>query len=133
MNWTRILAGGVVAGILVNLVDFVLHGMLMAPTYKKYSDVFVQTEANPAYFFAASIAVAICIAILFGKTRGSWAEGWMGGATFGFFFGLATFFMNFYYHLVIAGFPYYLGWCWGGIGIIDGVIGGAILGAIIKK
>ncbi len=133
MNWTRILAGGVVAGVVTNLVDFVQHGMIMGPTYKKYSDVFTQTQANPAYFFAISIAVGICVAILFAKTRGSWAEGWKGGMAFGFFFGLATFFMNFFYPLVIAGFPYHLGWCWGGMGMIDGLVGGFVLGAIIKK
>ena len=133
MHWTRILAGGVVAGIVVNLVDFVLHGQVMAETYKKYDTVFSQKEANPAYFFAAAILVGIFVALLFAKTRASWAEGWKGGATFGLFFGLATFFMNFYNPLVIADFPYYLSWCWGGIGVIDGVVGGAVLGSIIKR
>ena len=133
MHWTRILAGGVVAGIVVNLVDFVLHGQIMANTYKKYDTVFSQTEANPVYFFAASILIGIFIAALFAKTRGAWAESWKGGMTFGFFFGMATFFMNFYNPLVIADFPYYLAWCWGGIGLIDSLIGGAVLGLIVKK
>lgn len=133
MNWGRILAGGIVSGIVVNLVDFVLHGQVMANTYKKYDTVFSQTQANPGYFFAAAILIGICVAALFAKTRSSWADGWQGGATFGFFFGLATFFMNFYNPLVIADFPYYLSWCWGGIGVIDGVIGGAVLGSIVRR
>ena len=133
MNWGRVFAGGIVGGIVVNLVDFVLHGQVMAETYKKYDTVFSQKEANPAFFFAAAILVGIFVALLFAKTRASWAEGWKGGATFGLFFGLATFFMNFYNPLVIADFPYYLSWCWGGIGVIDGVVGGAVLGSIIKR
>jgi MFS-type transporter involved in bile tolerance (Atg22 family) len=133
MNWTRVLVGGVVAGIVVNLADFVLHGMIMAETYKKYDTVFSQTQANPMYFFAAAILVGIFVAALFAKSRGSWAEGWKGGATFGLFFGLATFFFNFYNPLVIADFPYFLSWCWGGIGLIDSVIGGAVLGVIVKR
>ncbi len=133
MNWGRIFAGGIASGIVVNLVDFVLHGQVMAATYKKYDTVFSQKEANPVYFFAASILIGIFVAALFAKTRASWAEGCKGGATFGLFFGLATFFMNFYNPLVIADFPYYLSWCWGGIGVIDGVVGGAVLGAIIKR
>ena len=133
MNWGRVFAGGIVGGIVVNLVDFVLHGQVMAETYKKYDTVFSQKEANPAYFFAAAILVGIFVALLFAKTRASWAEGWKGGATFGLFFGLATFFMNFYNPLVIADFPYYLSWCWGGSGVIDGVVGGAVLGSIIKR
>jgi hypothetical protein len=133
MNWTRVLLGGVVAGLVTSVADFVLHGVIMADTYKRYSDVFSQTQANPAYFVAISVVVGIFVAILFGKTRASWGAGWKGGAAFGFFLALAMFFTNFYYPLVIAGFPYYLGWCWGGIGIIEGLIGGAVLGAIVPR
>ena len=133
MNWTRVLLGGLVAGIVTNLADFVMHGMIMANTYKKYDQVFTQTQASPAKFAAVSIVLSIFIAILFAKTRGSWADGARGGVTFGLWFGLAIFFLNFYYPLVIAGFPYYLGWCWGGIGLIDSLLGGAVLGAIIKR
>lgn len=133
MNWTRVLLGGIVAGIVTFLADFVMHGMLLANTYKKYTDAFSQTEVNPLYFLAISVTTGIFIAILFGKTRSSWAAGAKGGAAFGFFFGLALFFMNFYNPLVIGGFPYYLSWCWGGVGVIDGLIGGAVLGAIVPR
>ena len=133
MNWNRVLGAGVVSGIVVNLVDFVLHGQVMAATYKKYDTVFRQTEANPLHFFAVAIAIGIFGAMLFARTRSSWAEGWKGGATFGLFLGLALFFHNFYNPLVIADFPYYLSWCWGGIGVIDGVVGGAVMGAIVKR
>jgi hypothetical protein len=133
MNWGRVLVGGVVAGVVTTAADFVTHGMIMADTYKKYSEVFSQTPANPAYFAAISVVVGIFVAILFGKSRASWAAGWKGGLAFGFWFGMAMFFMNFYYPLVIGGFPYYLGWCWGGIGLIDGLVGGAVLGAIVRR
>ena len=133
MNWTRIVLGGLAAGIVTNLVDFVMHGILLADTYKKYSEAFTQVQTNPAKFFAVSVAVSLCAAVLFAKTRSSWAAGWTGGASFGFFLGLAFFFTNFYNPLVIGGFPYYLGWCWGGIGVIGGVIRGAVLGAVIPR
>lgn len=133
MNWTRVLLGGLVAGIVTNLADFVMHGMIMANTYKKYDQVFTQTQASPAKFAAVAIMISIFVAILFAKTRGSWADGAKGGVTFGLWFGLAIFFLNFYSPLVIAGFPYYLGWCWGGMGLIDSLLGGAVLGAIIKR
>ena len=133
MNWTRVVLGGVAAGIATFLADFVMHGMLLADTYRRYTEVFSQTEVNPALFAAVSVTTGTFIAILFAKTRSSWEGGWMGGATFGLFFGLALFFMNFYSPLVIGGFPYFLAWCWGGIGVVDGVIGGAVLGAIIPR
>lgn len=133
MNWTRIVMGGIVAGIVGWLADFVMHGVILADTYKKYSQVFTQTEANPLYFLAISLAMWTMTAILFAKTRASWAEGWKGGATFGFFLGLAVFFGNFVYPLVIDGFPYYLGWCWGGTALIGGVVAGSALGAVLKR
>lgn len=133
MNWGRVLGAGVVAGIVVNLVDFGLHGVVLAETYKKYDTVFSQKEANPLHFFAAAILIGIFVALLFAKTRTSWGEGWKGGATFGLYFGLATFFASFYNPLVIADFPYYLSWCWGGIHLIDGVVGGTVMGAMIKR
>jgi len=133
MNWTRIVLGAVVAGIVVWLGDFVMHGMLLGDTYARYSQVFTQEQANPLSFLAISVAVAFFVAVLFGKSRASWGEGWKGGASFGLFLGLAGYFMNFYYPLVIDGFPYYLAWCWGGVGVIDCVLGGAVLGALIPK
>lgn len=111
MNWTRVLAGGIAAGIVTNLADFVQHGMIMANAYKKYP-ASTQTAANPAMFAFVSVVVGICIAILFGRTRSAWAAGWKGGAVFGFYFGLAIFFMGFYNPLVLEGFPYHLAWCW---------------------
>lgn len=133
MNWTRVLVAGVVAGIVTNLADFVMHGMIMANTYMKYTQVFSQTQANPLWFLLVSLCLGLASAVLFGKTRNSWAAGWAGGATFGFFLGLVGFWPGFYNPLVIDGFPYYLAWCWGGIIMIDCLLAGAVLGAIIKK
>ena len=133
MNWTRVVIGGLVAGIVVNLADFVMHGKIMADTYKRFDQVFTQAEANPMLFFAVAMATGVMVAMLFAKTRAAWAPGWKGGLFFGLFFGLATFFLNFYNPLVIDGFPYYLSWCWGGIGVIDGLIGGTVLGLIIPR
>jgi hypothetical protein len=132
MSWTRAILAGLVAGFVMNLADFVMHGLLLANTYERY-DVFTKEQANPFWFLVISFCIGIAAAILFAKSRGSWAQGWKGGATFGFFLGLTAYFANFYNPLVLEGFPYYLSWCWGGINLIDGVLGGAVLGAIYKK
>jgi len=133
MNWTRVLIAGVVAGIAPNLADFVMHGVIMANTYKKYTEVFSQTQANPLWFLAVALCLSLAAAVLFGKTRSSWAAGWTGGASFGFFLGLVGFWPGFYNSLTIEGFPYYLSWCWGGMTLIDAVIAGCVFGAIIKR
>lgn len=132
MSWGKAILAGIVGGFVVSVADWVLHGVVMADTYTKYS-VFSQTQANPLWFVVIAILIGIFAAILFAKTRTSWAESWKGGATFGFWLAMTAFFANFYYPLVLAGFPYYLSWCWGGINVIEGVIGGAVLGLIYKR
>ena len=132
MSWTRALIAGIAAGIVTTLADWVMHGVIMGPTYAKYP-VFTQEAANPVWFFVIGILIAIFAAILFAKTRQCWAEGVKGGATFGFWLAMVAFFSTFYNPLVLEGFPYYLSWCWGGIHVIDGVIGGIVLGAIYKR
>ena len=132
MNWMRTLLAGLAAGIVVFLADFVLHGQIMAGTYSRYG-AFSQEQVNPLYFLLVSVCIAIPAALFFTRTRNEWAAGFKGGATFGLWLGFLAFFGNFYMPLVIKGFPYYLAWCWGGINVIEGLIGGAILGLLIKR
>jgi hypothetical protein len=133
MNWTRIFLGGGAAGVVTWFADFVLHGIVMAPTYKRLSQVYTQTESNPAWFLLISVSICVTIAILFARTRASWPAGIKGGLTFGCFLGLVIFFQRFYDPLVIDGFPYYLAWCQGGISMIDSLLAGAVIGSIIKS
>lgn len=133
MNWSRIVLGGIAAGIVTNIANFVMHGVIMAPTYKRYSQVFTQTESNPLWFAVVSISICLTMALLFERTRGAWAAGAAGGVSFGLFAGLVGVFPHFFHPLTIDGFPYYLAWCWGGMTVISSVIGGAVLGAIIPR
>lgn len=132
MNWGRVTIAGVAAGIVIWLADYVMHVMIMGATYAKYPEVFTQEEASPFWFLLVSVCIALAAAILFAKTRKCWSAGVAGGVAFGFWLGLTAFFGPFYFPLVLLGFPYYLAWCWGGIHLIEGLIGGAVLGALYK-
>ncbi len=131
MNWTKIVLAGIAAGVVVWLADFVMHGLILGNTYMRY-DVFTKEAASPFMFLFVSVFVALFAALFFARTHGSWAAGWKGGATFGLFLGLAAFFTNHYNPLVLEGFPYYLSWCWGGTNLIDGVVGGTVIGLVYK-
>ena len=133
MNWTRALVAGVVGGIVMWIADFVLHGFVMGGTYMKYPEVFTQEPSNPLLFLVIEVLIGIPAAIIFAKTRQSWAEGVKGGLSFGFWIGLLGFFPQFFNNLVIKGFPYFLGWCWGGITLIVALILGIVLGLMIKR
>ena len=133
MNWTKTIIAGAVAGFIVSLVNYLLHGVIMADTYRRYSDVFSQEQASPVFFIGVSIVIGIFFAILFAKTRECWAAGAKGGMVYGFWLGMVAFFAGFYNPLVIDGFPYYLSWCHGGINLIGSVVGGAVVGLMIKR
>ena len=132
MNLTKALIAGTAAAIAMWLADYVMHGVMMGPTYAKYP-IFSQEPPNPFMFLFIAVFLGIAAALLFAKTRKCWADGVTGGATFGFFLGLVAFFPNFYFWLVLEGFPYFLGWCWGGINLIDFVIAGVVLALIYRQ
>lgn len=132
MNWTKALIAGVAAGVAMNIVDFVNHGVLMAGTYESLPDVFTQEQANPAWFFLVAISLAIAAALLYAKTYACWGGGAKSGLTFGFWLGLVLFFVPFYNPLVIDGFPYYLAWCHGGMNLIAFLVAGTVIGLIYK-
>ena len=131
MNWSKTILAGVLGGVAMWLANFVLHGLIMAATYSRY-DVFRQ-DGGVFHFLLIGVMMSFFAAMLFGKTRSSWAPGVKGGATFGFYLGLFSFFAHFYNSLTIEGFPYYLSWCWGGIGLIVLTIMGVAIGAVYKK
>ena len=131
MNWMKVFITGIVGGIVVWLYSYLMHGLIMAKTYEKH-EIF-RDDASPVFYLLAMVFIAISGALLFAKTRNSWADGLKGGITFGFFVGLIIFFSQFMNVLVFKGFPYHLSWCWGGIEIIGWLIFGAVAGLLIKK
>ncbi len=132
MDWKKALLAGLAGGVALSITEFIMHAVIMANTYTKYP-VFTQEEANPLYFVLIAVCIGLFAGILFGKTRQSWADGFKGGATYGFFLGMVLFFVRFYDSLVYEGYPYYLSWCQGGINLIGLVIAGAVLGIIYRR
>ena len=129
----RTAIAALVGGIVMWLASFVLHGLIMSNTYVRLDEVFSQEAANPLHFLIIEILIAIPAAVVFARTRQSWAAGPTGGLTFGFWLGLIGSFAQLFNPLVIKGFPYYLGWCWFGINMIVSLALGAVLGAMIKR
>ena len=134
MNWTKTLIAGILGGVVLMIVNFVLHAVILGSTYMEYPEVFSQDESliGIVWFLVLSVLVAITLAILFAKTRKCWAAGLKGGLIFGLVAGLTHFFPNFYDALVIEGFPYYLVWCHGVSDLISIALAGAVMGLVLK-
>lgn len=132
MNWTRIALAGIAAGVVTNVCEFIVHGLLLSDTYARLPEVFDQTQATPLYFLVIAVGMALAMAVLYAKTRKCLPSGVKGGATLGFLVGLFVFFTDFYSSLVIADFPYYLSWCWGTASILFAVVTGSVVALIYK-
>lgn len=131
MNPIKIVVAGIAAGVVTWLTSFVMHGVILGPTYLRF-EVFTQEQTSPLTFLFVGVCVALMTALLYARTHSCWGGGLKGGMVFGVFLGLAAFFGYFYNPLVLEGFPYFLAWCWGGVNLINAVIGGAVLGLIYK-
>lgn len=133
MNPMRALLAGLASAVAVFFSDFVLHGVILGDTYMKYPEVFRQEEASPLYFLFVSVCMAVPAAMLFARTRASWAPGVRGGLLFGLQLGLIAFFVPFYDPLTLEGFPYFLAWCQGGANLISTLVGGAVAGLVYPR
>jgi hypothetical protein len=132
MNWGKVALAGIAGGICLDVANFVQHGLIMGNTYSKYP-IFDVAPANPLMFVFVDILIGLTAAVLFARTRESWAGGAAGGLLYGILLGLVGFFPNFYDPLILNGFPYHLAWCWGGITLIGFAVMGTVLGLIYRR
>jgi hypothetical protein len=87
MNWTRVVSGGLAAGIVTWLADFVMHGILLSDTYTRYG----RSARRRTRSFAASRSGSPARSSAQPRHRAR-AEGRRGPAPLG----LAGFFASFY-------------------------------------
>lgn len=138
MNWGRAVVAGLVAGIVQNVVNFVMHGLVL-DTAGTYADqpAFVQEPDSMTMqmlsFTAIALVIGVVAALFFASSRQSWQAGPRGGLHFGILLGAVVGFQQFYLTLVIDGFPYHVAWIWLAVEIISFGVGGMVLGAMVKR
>lgn len=77
--WIAVAASGVV----MNIVDFLIQGLVMVPAYySKHPDVFIQT-GDPVWFVVGDFITVLVLAWVYVKVAGSFSTGWKGGAVYG--------------------------------------------------
>jgi hypothetical protein len=126
--WVAVLVGGVVA----NIFDFIVMGMMMAPVFAGIESM--RQDMNPMWFVIGDFIAVFVMMVMYDRVYSSFAPGPKGGATFGAYAGLlASFPLWIFIHLMFKGFPYGLSWGLTAIGICWGAIVGSVLGAMYKK
>ncbi len=136
MNWSKAIVAGLAAGFVQNIVNFVLHGLVLGGTYVD-QPAFVQEPDDMTmqivWFLAVALVIGVVAGLLFASSRQSWQAGARGGLHFGILLGAVIGFQQFYLTLVINDFPYHVAWMWLGVEISSFGIGGMVLGAMYKR
>ncbi len=136
MNWGRAIGAGLAAGFVQNIVNFVLHGLVLGSMYTD-QPAFVQEPDDMAmqivWFLVIALTIGTVAGLLFASSRQSWADGARGGLHFGILLGAVVGFQQFYLTLVVNDFPYSVAWIWLGVEIISFGVGGMVLGAVYKR
>jgi hypothetical protein len=133
MNVKKLLLSTVVVGVVLNVLDFVVHGQILAGTYARLSGLF-RSDAPLPFLVLGDFVAALVFVWVYDRVYGSFGGGPKGGATYGLYAGVLLNFPTWiFFNLLLVGFPYSLSWIWTIYGVIGGVILGAVAGATYKK
>jgi hypothetical protein len=124
---------GLAVGVVVNLYDFVVHGLLLTgPLYSKLP--LMRPGASLPLLILMDFVAALVFVWVFQRVRACFAAGAAGGAAFGFYAGVLVNFPTWIAsYLLLEGFTYGLAWAWILTGVVWGVLAGAVAGALMSR
>jgi len=133
MNVKKLLLSTVVVGVVLNVLDFVVHGQILAGTYARLSGLF-RSDAPLPFLVLGDFVAALVFVWVYDRVYGSFGGGPKGGATYGLYAGVLVNFPTWIFmNLLLVGFPYSLSWIWTIYGVIAALIAGAAAGVTYKK
>jgi len=132
MNVKNLLLAALVVGVVMNIVDFVVQGQLLAGLYSALP-LFKKEPPIPWLVFGDFVTVLVFVWV-YDRVRGAFAGGPKGGALYGLYAGILINFPTWIFaHLLMEGFPYSLAWTWTLVGVVWCVIAGALAGLLYKQ
>jgi hypothetical protein len=134
MNVKRLVVATLVGGIVANVLDYVVHGMLLAQRYYSQLTSLFRQDTPIQYFVIGDFVAVLVLVMVYDRVHASFGGGARGGAIGGFWAGLLVSFPSYIFiHLQFAGFPYALSWIWTIYTIVWYVVVGAVVGALYRK
>lgn len=133
MNVKKLVVATLAVGVVMNVLDFLFHGQLLHERYAALSTLFRQ-DAPVQWLVVGDFVAALVFVWVYDRVYASFGGGAKGGATYGLYAGILLNFPTWIFmSILIVGFPYSLAWIWTIVGILAGVIGGAVAGMVYKK
>lgn len=127
----RILIAVVATFIVWSGLDFVIHGILLKPSYDATASLWrPMEEMKMPLMYGVTLAFTICFVLIYGLIeRKSLARGILYGTLFGLATGISMGFGTYTYMPI----PLNLAWGWLAGTLVEMVLAGAIVGAIVKS
>ena len=132
MNLTALVKLGVATGVVMNVLDVIVQGYLLAGMYAA-APAFRNTNDVIPYLILGDFVAAFVFCWAYLKLGAATGRGAAGGATFGFYAGVLIGFPTWIFvHLLVNGIPYGMMWMMTIWNVIAYVIIGAVAGALHK-
>ena len=133
MNAKQLLMGTLVIGVVWNILDFIIQGMLLKSTYAGITGFVSMDSISPVYWILIDFLGALILVWFYGKVMSSFERGTKGAVLYGIYFGFITSIpANIFPALTVKDFPSWLAFLWTVMFIIYGAIAGYILGMMNK-
>ena len=123
-----------VAGVVMNILDYIIYGMWLGNAYFMQNTVLFRQDTNPIWYVIGDFVGVFVFVWVYSKISGSFGPTVQDGVKAGLYLGIfANFPLWILMNLMLNGFPYSLSWISTIYGIIWCMIVGAIVAAVMKK
>ncbi len=132
MNVSKLVVAWLVVGVVMNVLDFLVHGFALASYYAQMT--FMRQDMSPALFVLVDFVFALVFVVVYDRLYATATASAGRGATFGFWAGLLMSFPAYIgMQMMFKEFPYWLAWAWTVATLITLTISGAVAGALYAK
>ena len=134
MNWKRLLLATLGVGVVGNVLDGIVQGVILTNRYYSQMPSLFRQDTPLGLLIVGDFVAALVLVWVYDRVYASFASGPKGGATYGLYAGILINFPTWLFaNLLFVGFPYSLAWIWVIYGVVWAVILGAVAGALYKK
>ncbi|OHD72029.1 MAG: hypothetical protein A2W19_03555 [Spirochaetes bacterium RBG_16_49_21] len=131
MNVKRFIIASIVVYIVVQVLDFIIHGLILADTYKTLANVWRPDMMSLVWiFYAAGLVFAVLFVYIF--IKGYEGKGILEGVRYGAIMGLFMNVIGMFGQYVMYPIPFLLSLQWFIYGMIEFIIAGMVVAAIYR-
>ena len=132
MNVKRFIVASVAVYIVFQALDFIIHGIVLADTYKALSNVWRPDMMSLMWiFYAAGLVFAVLFVYVF--TKGYEGKGILEGVRYGIIMGLFMELIGTFGQYVLYPIPFLLSLQWFIYGMIEFIIAGIVVASLYRS